>query len=309
MAMIQTVLGRILPEELGVTYSHDHLLWCPPSPYAEQDPDLRLDSIEVAIQELSFFKAAGGQALVEMSTPDVSRDPEGLREVSQRSGINVIAVTGYHKHKFCERLVSGKGVSELVDTMVADLTNGMDGTTTRAGLLKAATSENRMTDTEEKVFAAVAEAHLATGAPISTHTDGGTCALKQVDVFRRCGVDPEHIVIGHLDRKLEWDLHSAIADTGVFMGFDQVSKEKYYPDIERIRFIRRLIETGHGDQILLSGDWARKSYWPSYGFGNGPGLTYILWRLVPWMLEEGITLEQVDQMLIDNPARAFSWRE
>jgi len=308
MGRIQTVLGSISPDELGITYSHDHLLWCPPPPYAAQDPDLRLDSIDVAVQELSTFKAAGGQAFVEMSTPDVNRDPEGLREISKKSGVHVIAVTGHHKDKFSRHMVSDQTVSELVDTMVGDLTEGMDDTDICAGVLKAATSENCMTDTEQKVFEAVAEAHLATGAPVSTHTDAGTYALEQIEALREGGVDPSHIVIGHLDRNLDWELHSAIADTGVFMGFDQISKEKYAPDIERINFIRRLIETGHGDQILLSGDWARKSYWPSYGFGNGPGLTYILWRFVPWMLEEGISVENVEQIMIHNPARAFSWK-
>jgi phosphotriesterase-related protein len=122
------------------------------------------------------------------------------------------------------------------------------------------------------------------------------------------GVPPEKIIIGHLDRKLDWDYHLEIASTGVFMGYDQISKEKYWPDAARIEFIRRLIQSGYGRQILLSGDWARKSYWPSYGFGHGPGLTYILGRFVPLMLEGGISRDDVHALLVENPAQAFAWK-
>ncbi len=165
-----------------------------------------------------------------------------------------------------------------------------------------------MTPGEEKVFQAAIRAHLATGAPVSTHTEAGTLALEQIRILTQGGVRPEHILIGHLDRKLEWDALKSAADQGVFLGFDQVSKEKYYPDAERIEMIRRLIEAGHGSQIVLSADMARKSYWPSYGFGRGPGLTYILWRFVPWMLEAGISSQAVQAMLVDNPARLFTWK-
>jgi len=116
-------------------------------------------------------------------------------------------------------------------------------------------------------------------------------------------------VIGHLDRKLEWDYLHAVAQTGIFMSFDQLSKEKYYPDALRIEMIKKLIEGGYGDQIMLSADLARLSYLPSYGFGYGPGYTYILWRFVPWMIEEGISHEDIDKILIKNPAAAFAWKE
>jgi 5-phospho-D-xylono-1,4-lactonase len=309
MPTIQAVLGRLDAGQLGVTYSHDHLIFRPGPPFSTQDPDLRLDSVEAALVELGYFKAAGGQALVEMSTIDVGRSAEMIRTISERTGVHVIAATGYNKAKFCTEMVAARSVDELVHEMVADLTQGMDGTACRAGLIKASSSKNHITPEEAKVFEAAIEAHHQTGAPISTHTEAGTFALEQIRLLLDGGVKPEHVCIGHLDRRLDWPYHAEIAATGVFMLFDQISKEKYYPDSRRIDFIERLIAAGHGHQILLSGDLARKSYWPSYGFGHGPGLTYILWRFMPWMLERGIAREDVGQMLITNPARAFAWRE
>jgi predicted metal-dependent phosphotriesterase family hydrolase len=309
MPTIQTVLGPIQAKNLGVTYSHDHLLFCPPAPFSDQDPDLRLDSPEAAIQELHYFYQAGGRALVEMTTVEMGRDAGGLRAISQATGVHIIAATGYNKAKFCEPTVAGKSIEQIAAQEVEDLLHGMDGTDIRAGLIKTSSSQDVITPAERKIFSAAIIAHEKTGAPISTHTEGGSLALEQTRMLIEGGVAPGHIIIGHVDRKLEWPSVLALAETGVYIGFDQISKEKYYPDRQRIDFIQRLVEAGHGQQILLSGDLARKSYWPSYGFGFGPGLTYILWRFVPWMLESRIERAAVEDMLIYNPARAFSWAE
>jgi phosphotriesterase-related protein len=308
MTFIQTVLGRIPPQELGVTYSHDHLLFHPPAPIADQDPDLCLDSVPAAIQELGYFSAAGGQAIVEMTTVELGRDPLAMKTIAEVTGVHVVAATGYNKSKFCEAVVEKKSPGEIFGEMVSDLTQGIDGTGICAGVIKASSSKEHMSPGERKVFQAAIRAHLETGAPISTHTEAGTYALEQIEMLLSGGVPPEKIIIGHLDRKLDWDYHLEIASTGVFMGYDQISKEKYWPDAARIEFIRRLIQSGYGRQILLSGDWARKSYWPSYGFGHGPGLTYILWRFVPLMLEGGISRDDVHALLVENPAQAFAWK-
>ncbi len=268
---------------------------------------MRLDSVEAAVQEVNFFREAGGKTIVEMSTIEMGRSPQGLQDISLATGVQIIAATGYNNGKFSDAFVKDKSVEQIVDEEVSDLLDGMDHTSIRAGLIKASSSQDQMTSGEIKVFQAAARAHLKTGAPVSTHTEAGTLALNQVRMLTDGGVAPEHIIIGHVDRKLEWDYVEKIAQTGVFMGFDQVSKEKYYADAIRIEFLKRLVESGHGGQILLSGDLARKSYWPSYGFGGGPGLTYILWRFVPWMLEAGIPRQAVMDMLVDNPARALSW--
>ncbi len=307
MATIHTVLGNIEPADLGITYGHEHLLFQPHEPLRSQDPDMALDDLDAAVREARLFSGAGGRCLVEMTTVDLQRDPNGLKTVSQSSGVHVIAATGFNKAKFCEAFVSGRSVEQLASDMVRDLLVGMDGTPIRAGLIKASSSKDTMTPVEENVFRAAALAHERTGAPVSTHTEAGTFALEQIDLLTRGGVPPQRMLIGHLDRKLEWETLLAVARRGVFMGFDQISKEKYFPDSARIAMIKRLVEAGHAGQILLGGDLARKSYWPSYGFGKGPGLTYILWRFVPWMLEAGIPLDAVEQMLVRNPARLFAW--
>jgi phosphotriesterase-related protein len=304
MPFIRTVRGDIDPASLGVCYPHEHVLCSPPPDVA--DRDLELDSEAAAIQELTWFKQAGGCALVDMTPADYGRHAPGMKRVSEAAGIHLIATTGLHKDKFSARIVKDKSVEELAVRFTRDVTEGVDGTDVRAGVIKAASSLNTITANEEEVFRAAAKAHHRTGAAISTHTEAGTMGLEQIQLLVAEGVKPERIIIGHVDRQLEWDYHLAMWQMGVTLSYDQISKEKYAPDSQRVEFIRRAVKEGFGKQIVLGGDLARKSYWPSYGTGGGPGLTYILWRFIPWLRSEGLSEDAIQDLLVHNPARVLA---
>jgi 5-phospho-D-xylono-1,4-lactonase len=307
MAAIMTVRGPVAPSELGCTYAHDHLLAAPPpwSREASADPDLTIDSFEAARNELELFKQAGGRALVEMSTPDYSRDPVGLRRLSEATGIHVIMASGLQKDTFSHPITAKASVEELAARFTREVTHGAEGSEIRAGLIKAATSLNTITSGEEKLLHAAALAHKASGAPISTHTQAGTMGLEQIAILSEHGVEPSRIAIGHVDRKLEFAYHKALLDTGAYIIYDHISKEKYFPDSQRIVVLKQLLAEGYGDRIMFSGDLARRSYLTSYG--GGPGFTYILWRFVPWLISEGVSREAVQRILVDNPARFFAF--
>ncbi len=178
---------------------------------------------------------------------------------------------------------------------------GFAGTTIRAGLIKAGSSLNQITANEDKLFRAAARAHKATGGLISTHTEAGTMALEQIALLRSEGIPTARILIGHMDRRLDWDYHLAVAESGVTLGFDQFSKEKYAPDQQRIDFIIRLVQGGYRDQIAISGDMARRTYWTSYG--GKPGFGHILGIVVPALRTAGLTQDDLDAILVRTPAR------
>lgn len=303
--IIRTVCGDIEPSQLGVCYGHEHLLGQPPAQFAT--PDLTLDDKQMALAELQHFQQAGGRAVVEMTTPDYGRDAAGLHWLSEQSGIKIIAATGYNKEKFSAPFLESATVQQLTAHFVCEVTIGMDGTAIKAGLIKASSTLNHISPLAEKLFQAAAQAHRATGAPISTHTEAGTMALEQIDLLVNAGVQPQHIIIGHLDRLLDWELHLKVARAGVYLGYDQISKEKYYPDGLRAEFIQRLFAAGHGRQILLSGDLARRSYWHSYTQGAVLGFQYILTRFTHLLTACGLSAEDAQAMLIDNPAQALSF--
>lgn len=302
MAIIRTVRGDIAPELLGVTYLHEHLIGYSLKP--DGDLDLRLDSEAAAATELQHFRMAGGQAVVEMSPADYGRNPLALKRLSEATGIHIISVSGFIKGSSADPLVADKSINQIADDMIRDVCDGIDGTGIRAGLLKAGSSLDKITPNEDKIFRAAARAQKETGALISTHTEAGTMALEQVDLLRSEGVAPERILIGHADRKLDWDYHIAIANTGVTLGYDQFSKEKYFPDSQRVDFILRMTKAGYGKQIAISGDLARRSDLTSYG--GGPGYTFILWRIIPWLKKKGLTGDDIQTLMVETPRRLLS---
>ncbi len=305
MPTIQTVLRTIHAADLGVCYAHEHLLGAP-SPTAP-DPDLVLDDEDAAAAEMTRFRQAGGSAIVEMSTADYNRDAAGLRRLSERTGIHVLCATGYNKDPFSARLVGEASVDELTDRFVGEIRDGIDGSGVRAGLVKAASTLDHISAVAEKVFRAAAATHHRTGAPISTHTEAGTMALEQIRLLAAEGVDVGRVVIGHMDRRLDPAYHLEVASTGAVLGYDQISKAKYYADEERAAMIARLVEAGFGRQIVLGGDLARRSYLPAYGRAGGPGFEYILKRFVPLLREVGLSDAVIDDLLIHNPAAAFAF--
>ena len=94
-------------------------------------------------------------------------------------------------------------------------------------------------------------------------------------------------------------------DQGAYLIYDQISKEKYVPDRDRVVLLVRLVAEGSGGQLLLAGDFGRASYWTTNG--GGPGLTYILWRFVPWLIAEGIPKEAARALLLSNAATFFAF--
>lgn len=303
---IRTVLGDIAPSELGITTCHEHLLWTVPESDAIEDPDLGFDSILAAVAELEYFKAAGGNAVVEMTTADIGRAPLNLRGISQAAHVHVIATTGHHKDKFSAATLNGKSVDQIAKGIIADIADGMNGTGVKAGVIKAASSKDTVTDTERRVIQAVGLAHQATGAPVSTHTEAGTFALEQAQLLMQASIPAGRLLIGHLDRDLPRERYFAIANTGVYLGFDQVGKAKYWSDTERVKLIKDLISAGHIHQILLSGDTARKSAWHTYD-SRMDGIAHFLLRLIPLLREAGVNEAELHTILVENPANFLAF--
>jgi 5-phospho-D-xylono-1,4-lactonase len=318
--IVRTVLGDVAPEDLGLTLGHEHLIAYLPADVA--DADLRLDDEAAAVRELGSLRAAGGGALVEMTTVDYGRDVEALRRVSQRSGVHVVAATGFNKGRFADPIVARHDDDAIVAWMVAEVRHGAlpyaapedvvlagpaadasDGhAPVRAGLIKAATGATGAGPQERRVLAAAIAAHHATGAPIGTHTERTVWALEQAQAFVDGGVPPRQVLIGHCDFRPELAYLLEVASTGVNLGLDQFSKSKYLPDEERVRLVAGLAAAGHLRQVILSGDLARKSYWPAYGH-DAPGFAHIPTTVIAMLRAEGFGEADVDVLLRENPRR------
>jgi phosphotriesterase-related protein len=309
VSFVRTVLGDVAPEELGTTYCHEHLLTLPGEHLAKGSLDMTLDDVGKSVEECRLFAQAGGRTVVELSCPEYGRDAAGLAEISRQSGVNVIAATGHIMEGYWKGVLDVGAISDedLRAEMLRDLTEGFpEAPDVRAGIIKVGTSRDGATPDEVRMLTLAAEVQQQVGCPITTHTTAGTAPLEQVRIFKEAGADLSKVVIGHQDRRLVWEDHLGVVEAGCNIGYDCISKEQYERDSDRVDFIKRLIEAGYGDRIMLSGDIARRSYFTSYG--GGPGFTYILWRFVPWLHQAGVSREDTQRMLVDTPARVFAWR-
>ncbi len=134
-----------------------------------------------------------------------------------------------------------------------------------------------------------------------TDCDGGSMGIEQIAILMSEGVDPERVVLGHQDHRLDERYHQSVLATGAWIAFDQISKMKCAQDTGLAAMIARLVAAGFGGRILLSGDLARRSSLRAYG--GGPGLVYLVESFPLLLMDAGLDAATVRQLLVDNPAQ------
>ncbi|MEA4812676.1 MAG: phosphotriesterase-related protein [Anaerolineaceae bacterium] len=298
MLNVRTVLGDIPGEKIGFTYPHEHL-WCCPPP-VQKDRDLELTDYEGSLYELRSFKEIGGQTLVDASTLDYGRDGKKLKALSEESGVNVIAVTGFNKHIYYPRWVEVTDIAHIRQRLMHDIKIGMDFSDAKAGILKGGTWYNMIHPLELKTTQAIIQAHQETSAPIWMHTEAGTMGMEILDILEKGGVPAKAICLGHIDRNADPYYHKKLLERGVYLQFDGPGKVKYFPDSTRVELIQNIVEHGFEDQLLISGDMGRQSYLT--GYGGGPGFTFIKTKFLPRLIDQGIPEAAVHKFFYENPA-------
>jgi phosphotriesterase-related protein len=318
MARIQTVTGAISPDTLGVTYTHEHIL-CDQRrcrreglrPQGSSDGLMVLDDVDVAISELRELKALGADAMVEVTMQAWGRDIPGLRRVSEATGLKIIATSGFYIELCHPPFVAERNVDQLADGLIRELTDEVEGTGARTGLLKAATSRPVLEGPEEKCSRAVARAQRATGAAITTHTSasarfeiaGGNAGEQFLDLFEGEGVDPARVIVGHTDENADIRNLEALCRRGAYVQFDVIGKSHWMLDETRADLVHALVGRGFVDHLLFSTDRNRHFELRSYG---GIGYAHLLTSFVPMLRARGVADETITRMLVDNPRRALA---
>ena len=121
------------------------------------------------------------------------------------------------------------------------------------------------------------------------------------------GLPASQFGVAHIDRNPDFWLHKKIAETGAYLIYDGPGKVKYYPDSVRVDLLRRLVEAGFENQIMLSNDMGKKSHHQAYGYG--PGWGFIKQKFIPRLLDEGFSEEVVHKFMYENPARFYAMRK
>lgn len=280
--------------------------------YALKD-NLLLDDEQTQIRELGYFREAGGSTMVDASLPGIGRDPIALRRIAEKAGLNIVMGTGFYVGETHPKALDTMSEREIADLMVKELTEGVDGTDVKAGYIGEIGISEIFDDKERRVLRAAAMAQRDTGVAINVHINPWTTnGIEAANILLRAGVPAGRICISHIDVENREDYVLSLLEKGVFVEFDNFGKEYYIRrevrndgygcfvrDTERVSFLKKLIDKGYLRQILLSCDVCLKNLLHTYG---GWGYDHVLTNIVPMMEDEGISREEINVLLKDNPA-------
>jgi len=261
---VQTVLGLIAPEEVGVTLMHEHLfadgtvsgyyfkepeaasdrvlahqpvslenLWFVRYRMKDNLDNLMLLDEDTAIREAMLFKLQGGSTLVDQTNIGIARDPQGIARVSRATGLNVVMGCGYYVEDSypSKNHVTNSSVEELGDEMVKDIEVGVGATRIRSGMIGELGCSWPLRDNERKVLQAGAYAQRRTGASINVHPGRAPRAITEIaDVLEKAGADLSRVVISHMDRcGYPLDVRKELLKRGCVLEYDVFGMEGYYP--------------------------------------------------------------------------------
>ena len=339
----QTVLGAVAPEELGITMMHEHLIVDLRRFYHEPEDSqgrnnahapVDLDTLSwvfmnwsgsldnlvlsdqgVAADEAGIFKTAGGGTLVDVTSVGLGREPLALRSIAEKTGLHIVMGSSYYLVDFHPPDMDDKSEDDICAEIVRDLTEGVDDTGVRAGIIGEVGCSWPLDPNETKVLRASARAQRETGAPLSIHTGRHVdSSFEILEVLDEAGADIERVIMGHMERtRLDREGLLRLLRSGCYVEFDWFGEVRpTYPhgiievpsDGERIKTIAFLIAEGFGKKVVVSQDICFKARLASYG---GPGYGHIARYVQTWMRELGIKTDEIDDLLVGNPRRILQF--
>ncbi len=331
-AVIRTLFKDYAPEELagGATLFHEHMSlrdgflteWgryaaearaankaptpgAPPPAAAAQAPpfvpteNYFMTDVDVMSEELSIAKREGVSCLVDGGHPDMGRDINFLRQISQKSGMPIVAGAGFYAQPFYPKEIAAMSEERVFQSIMSQVNADPIGAFGEIG------SWDYITRDERKVFRAIGRAHVATNIPIFTHTGiPGKSALEQLDILEDAGVDPKRVAIGHLGNLVDTDteIQRAILRRGAFIGFD---RQGGAGDAPVVPMVMALIEAGYAAQLMFSSDLASGREIRRDNKEGGYSKTVTVFA--PKLKAAGATEEVLHQILVDNPRRFLAF--
>ena len=343
---VQTVLGVIDAEELGITLPHEHILtdarvfFIEPTDPTEKilayqpvsQENLwwvrthRLNNLdnyiqnneEILINELMLFKQAGGNTVVDVSCIGLGRNPLGLKRIAQATGLNIIMGAGYYVGVSHPPELAGMTELEIAREIIKDITIGVGDTRICSGLIGEIGCSMPLQEDERKVLRACAIAQRKTGAPLSIHPGSGdTSGLEIASILEEAGADLNHTVIGHIDiMGYSLDGIRKLADAGCFIEYDTFGHlmTPFASQGHIMEFPSESQRINAIMQLIEDGYLgniliSQDSFLKELmtAFG-GFGYAHILRDIVPVMYAKGINEEQVHTIIVENPKRFLQFK-
>ena len=310
--MVATVRGDVTPEQLGTTLMHEHVFVLNPEIADNFTTGWDEEAgVADAIVRLNELHAAGVGTIVDLTVVGLGRCIPRIQRVAAETGVQIVVATGLYTFHDVPLYFAFRRTDVMTQCFVDDIETGIAGTGVRAGILKCATDAAGVTPGVERVLRAVARAQRRTGVPISTHTHAGSeRGLDQQRIFQEEGVDLTRVVIGHSGDTTDLGYLEAVAGAGSYLGMDRFGLDMFCGFEDRVDTVAALCRRGLAGQVVLSHDAGchTDAFDPDTCKQVAPNWhhLHITRDVVPALRARGVTDEQLDQMLIDNPRRIFS---
>jgi phosphotriesterase-related protein len=311
MPQVETLRGPVDTAALGFTLMHEHVFVLSEG-VADNFPSVwdEAERRAEARRLLAELEGIGVQTIVDLTVLGTGRNIPRLLELAGDLPVNIIVATGLYTYDEVPHYFRSRDADALAGLFAKDITDGVQGTSVKAAVLKCATDEPGVTPGVEQVLRAVARAHRRTGAPISTHTHVGTKrGLDQQRIFREEGVDLGRVVIGHSGDSDDLAYLEELIENGSYIGMDRFGIETFLPTEKRVGTVAALCKRGYADRMVLSHDascymdWfpaeAIKQAVPNWHF------RHISEDILPVLRAAGVSDEQIDAMTVGNPRRIF----
>lgn len=310
MPYVNTVLGAIAPEELGIVAVHEHIGYGMPGSELDtrwwKSPEQRYAE---TIPKLRQFHDYGGGTFVDVTGICNGRDIDYYKSLSAKTGVHIVACTGFVGGDTALPFFEQASVDYLWRQFVHEISVEIPGTGARAGVIKVGVSRGgRMTELDKRIYRAAARAAVETGVPILTHL--AIDAEPAVAIFREEGLPLDRVLFGHADDGPNHGLtkHDWIFEQGGRIGFDTFGYELELEDPpfwararqERLDHFMQLVAAGHLDQLLVSADANCSPLgWPGV---KGHTVNYIFEDMIPDLRGAGMSEADITRLLIELPA-------
>jgi len=313
MTKVNTVLGPISTKNLGFTLMHEHLIVGFHGAIREF-PELFVPNVlEYVVAGLKRTKAGGVDTVVDMTTVDLGRDVDFIKEASKRSGVNIVACTGWWLDvpRFINGSTGSVNAVRMADSFAREIEDGIGDTGIKAGIIKAASDVDGVTPPLEMMLRAAAKAHLKTGVPIAIHSyHPGQVARQQIEILKDEGVNLKHVKVDHANDTTDVEYLTWMLELGCYLGLDR------YPgrntsSMSRTKTMKALIDAGYVDKLCPSHDCSMGYILPlgkttdEYEVGNPHRYLYIKRVVLKELKEMGVPAAKINRLCVTGPRNFF----
>jgi phosphotriesterase-related protein len=336
--VIETVLGSVAPEELGIVSTNEHVLTDsrhllrptreggtlegPIRPEVLGDlrwswmslaDNLTLDSDIDAIAELAAAREAGLGTIVEATSWGMGPSHARLADISRSSGVRIVAAYGTYIDKTLPADWRDRTEAELERAFTTALTDAVPGTAFRAGLLGLMGTSAQITPAELRSLRAAARSAAVAGTAVSIRLDGSARRGPEVAaILTDEGLPPSRILFCNMDKVLDASYVRDVSDTGAVVEFAFGSEHHFADrardasDTERLAFLVQFLEDRPAAEVTLSCSVWTKGQLTRHG---GMGYIHVVRRIAPALRRVGIDDTRLDAMLVRTPAALLNRTE